>query len=74
MSLQFWGIWSATSLPSFPDSLWPGEVVLVLVPPMGQIDPLEVFDISKKYFILSEQIPMKKQLHEKCKYDSLTST
>ena len=40
--MELWGMQSTPSLPSLPDSLWPGVVELDRVLSIGQI---ELFDI-----------------------------
>ena len=36
--MELWGVWSASSLPLLPGSLWPGVVAPVGVPSVGWMD------------------------------------
>ena len=52
-SLEIWWIWSTPSLPLLSGPLWPGMVVPVRVPSMGQI---EKFNYIWNHLIVCKQI------------------
>ena len=46
--LELWRMRSTPSLPLFPDQLWPGVVVLVRVPSIGQIELFNHITVGKQ--------------------------
>ena len=44
--LELWGMQSTSSLPSLPDTFWPGVLITDRFLSMGQIEP---FDIKSMY-------------------------